>query len=66
MIAPAYSFADALRAAGILQNRRSILKLLRNGIAKYREAHGRQTEKLADNSRFHASQNSVVSHEPLQ
>lgn len=30
----------------IFQNRRSILKLLRNGIAKYREAHDRQTEKV--------------------
>ena len=39
----------------IFQNRRSILKLLRTGIAKYREAHGRQTEKVADNSRVHAS-----------
>jgi hypothetical protein len=29
----------------ILQNRRSILKLVRNGIAKYRQAHNRQTEK---------------------
>jgi radical SAM superfamily enzyme YgiQ (UPF0313 family) len=30
----------------IFQNRRSILKLLRNGIAKNREAHDRQTEKV--------------------
>jgi radical SAM superfamily enzyme YgiQ (UPF0313 family) len=30
----------------IFQNRRSIIKLLRNGIAKYREAHDRQTEKV--------------------
>jgi radical SAM superfamily enzyme YgiQ (UPF0313 family) len=30
----------------IFQNRRSILKLLRNGIAKYREAHDRQAEKV--------------------
>jgi radical SAM superfamily enzyme YgiQ (UPF0313 family) len=30
----------------IFQNRRSIFKLLRNGIAKYREAHDRQTEKV--------------------
>jgi radical SAM superfamily enzyme YgiQ (UPF0313 family) len=30
----------------IFQNRRSILKLLRTGIAKYREAHDRQTEKV--------------------
>src|SRR5215217_6062696 len=30
----------------ILKNRRSILKLLRNAIAKYREAHDRQTEKV--------------------
>ncbi|HJP94314.1 MAG TPA: hypothetical protein VJ875_20305, partial [Pyrinomonadaceae bacterium] len=29
----------------IFQNRRSILKLLRNGFAKYRESHNRQTEK---------------------
>jgi hypothetical protein len=39
----------------ILQNRRSIFKLLRNATAKYREAHDRQTEKVADNSRVHAS-----------
>jgi len=31
----------------IFQNRRSILKLLRTGIAKYREAHDRQTEEVA-------------------
>ncbi len=30
----------------IFQNRRSIFKLLRNGIAKYREAHDRQTENV--------------------
>jgi radical SAM superfamily enzyme YgiQ (UPF0313 family) len=30
----------------IFQNRRSILTLLRNGIAKYREGHERQTEKV--------------------
>ena len=30
----------------IFQNRRSILKLLRNGIAKYREAHKRQIEEV--------------------
>jgi radical SAM superfamily enzyme YgiQ (UPF0313 family) len=30
----------------IFQNHRSILKLLRNGIAQYREAHDRQTEKV--------------------
>lgn len=30
----------------IFQNRRSILNLLRNGIAKYRESHDRQTEKV--------------------
>jgi radical SAM superfamily enzyme YgiQ (UPF0313 family) len=30
----------------IFQNRRSILKLLRNGIAKYREVHDRQAEKV--------------------
>ena len=30
----------------IFQNRRSILKLLRNGIAKYREAHDRQAERV--------------------
>ena len=30
----------------IFQNRRSIFKLLRNAIAKYREAHDRQTEKV--------------------
>jgi hypothetical protein len=30
----------------IFQNRRSIFKLLRTGIAKYREAHDRQTEKV--------------------
>ena len=30
----------------IFQNRRSIFKLLRNGIAKYREAHDRQPEKV--------------------
>lgn len=30
----------------IFQNRRSILKLLRNGTAKYREAHDLQTEEL--------------------
>jgi radical SAM superfamily enzyme YgiQ (UPF0313 family) len=30
----------------IFQNRRSIFKLLRNGIAKYREAHDRHTEKV--------------------
>src|ERR1043165_10133795 len=30
----------------IVKNRRSILKLLRHGIAKYREAHDRQTEKV--------------------
>ena len=29
----------------IFQNRKSIFKLLRNGLAKYREAHNRQTEK---------------------
>jgi radical SAM superfamily enzyme YgiQ (UPF0313 family) len=31
----------------IFQNRRSIFKLLRNGIAKKREAHDRQTDKVA-------------------
>ena len=30
----------------IFQNRRSIFKLLRNGIAKYRRAHDRQTERV--------------------
>jgi len=30
----------------IFQNRRAILTLLRTGIAKYREAHDRQTEKV--------------------
>jgi hypothetical protein len=30
----------------IFQNRKSILKLLRNGIAKYREARDQQTEKV--------------------
>jgi hypothetical protein len=30
----------------IFQNRRSIFKLLRNGIAKYRETHDRQPEKV--------------------
>ncbi len=30
----------------IFQNRRSIFKLLRNGIAKYRQAHDRQTENV--------------------
>lgn len=30
----------------IFQNRRSILKLVRNGFAKYREAHDRQTEEV--------------------
>jgi hypothetical protein len=30
----------------IVQNRRSILRLLRNGSAKYRETHDRQTEKV--------------------
>jgi hypothetical protein len=28
-----------------LQNRRSIFKLLRDGFAKYRETHNRQTEQ---------------------
>jgi radical SAM superfamily enzyme YgiQ (UPF0313 family) len=30
----------------IFQNRRSIVRLVRNGIAKYREAHDRQTEEV--------------------
>jgi hypothetical protein len=30
----------------IFQNRRSIFRLLRTGIAKYREAHDRQTEEV--------------------
>jgi len=30
----------------IFQNRRTILKLVRNGIAKYREAHDRQTKEV--------------------